>query len=484
MNRITAPLFGAALTVALVMMSLSAPVRGADFYLSPRGADSRPGTSPQNAWQSLARLQKQPLRRGDRVLLEGGATFRGSLQIGANPADKDDADNPLHLEIGSFGTGRAVIDAAGASALVIRDRGGIVVRDLIVCGDGLKTNRGAGLLIENTRNGGDKRAFVRIQNVEASGFYRGGILIASAPPDASQSGFSDVHIEGCDAHDNVFYGVSVSGVWDPKATAFSHQNVEITNCRAWNNLGDPEYMENHSGSGIIVGETDGGRVAHSEAWGNGALCNASIGGPVGIWTASSRGIRIDHNVSHGNRTGNHKNTKDGGGFDLDGGVSDSVMEHNLSYDNDGAGFMVYNYFDAPHEFKNNVVRFNTSLNDGRRNGYGGLLIGNDGKGIDNVLIENNVFITSVQTGATPAVIRVFDTKNVVLRDNKFLSRGVPFLLAERQNTGLSFQNNLWSADGDAVWDWYGAKLRSLEAFERKSGDKPAIEPAIEPAIGK
>lgn len=463
--------FRAAVLLTLIMNLLST-ARATEFYVSPRGADSKAGTSLQSAWQSLARLQKQPLRRGDRVLLEGGALFRGSLSIKRNPADKDDASNPLRLEIGSFGKGRAIIDAASGIALEIRDRGGLVVRDLILRGNGLKTNRGAGLLIENTRTGADKRAFVRVQNVEASGFYRGGIVINSAPTDTSQSGFSDVRIEKCDAHDNVFYGVFVSGVYDTKATTFSHQNVEILSCRAWNNSGDPAYMENHSGSGIFIGETDGGRIAHSEAWGNGALCNASVGGPVGIWTASSRGIKIERNVSHGNRTGNSKDSKDGGGFDLDGGVSDSVMEHNLSYDNDGAGFMVYCYANAPHELKNNVVRFNTSLNDGRKNGYGALLVGNDGKSVENILIEKNSFITSAQNGATPAVIRIFDTKNVVLRDNQFLSRGVPFLLAERQNAGLRFENNVWSADGQAIWNWYGTKLESLESFEGASGNKP------------
>jgi len=58
------------------------------------------------------------------------------------------------------------------------------------------------------------------------------------------------------------------------------------------------------------------------------------GGGVGIWAWDSNDIVIQHNIAHHNRTGSY----DGGGFDLDGGVSNSIMHYNLSYENDGSGY--------------------------------------------------------------------------------------------------------------------------------------------------
>ena len=144
-------------------------------------------------------------------------------------------------------------------------------------------------------------------------------------------------------HDNLRGGMEVAGrlPWD--ATAYAHADVRVTHCQAFDNTGDPAYFKNHSGSGIVLYQVDGGLMEDCAAWNNGALCRAS-GGGVGLWTCASRRVVIQHCESFANRTSGG----DGGGFDLDGGSVDCVLQYNYSHDNDGPGLMVYTYPYASH----------------------------------------------------------------------------------------------------------------------------------------
>ena len=77
---------------------------------------------------------------------------------------------------------------------------------------------------------------------------------------------------------------------------------------------------------------------------------------------------FQYNESHHNHTAL---THDGDGFDLDRNVSNSTIQYCYSHDNDGGGFLM-SQKDNNLLHKNNVIRYNISQNDGRKNGYGGL----------------------------------------------------------------------------------------------------------------
>ena len=94
-----------------------------------------------------------------------------------------------------------------------------------------------------------------------------------------------------------------------------------------------------------MADTDGGTIERSIAYNNGFLCGSSGGGPVGLWTWDSNNITIQNNESYANRSG--AATADGGGLDLDGGVTNSKVQYNYTHGNDGAGVLVGSYTWAP-----------------------------------------------------------------------------------------------------------------------------------------
>src|SRR5678815_626384 len=97
-------------------------------------------------------------------------------------------------------------------------------------------------------------------------------------------------------------------------------SVYIGQTHAYSNSGIPTETPS-SGSGIILGGVASGTIEWSVAHDNGWRGNAG----VGIWSYASSNILIQHCQSFRNRTAGQV---DGGGFDLDGGMTDSIMQYN------------------------------------------------------------------------------------------------------------------------------------------------------------
>lgn len=425
-----------------------------DYYVSPSGHDEYLGTM-QQPWKTPARVSRAELKPGDRVLFEGGKTFKGGLVLDAS--DAGTREKPV--TIGSYGEGKAVLEVE-ETAILVKNAGGIVVRDLILRG----ARKGDGVRFENDRPGAVKLELVRIENVEASGFLRRGIGIDGVATDKSKSGFRDVRISGCSVRDNVYYGIQVMGPYDVNSAAYAHADVSIVDCRAYDNPGDPDFKKNHSGNGIQLGETDGGLIDRCSAWNNGAKCGSTGGGPVGIWAWSANRVTIQNCESYENRTG--PAAVDGGGFDFDGGVSNSVMQHNYSHGNDGAGFMVYSFEGAPHRTENNIVRFNVSEGDGRNKSYAGIYVGQHGDRVRGVEVYHNTVVVRPSDRGKPRAAWVHDAEDVSFRNNVFVTEGGATLVqAEGSLKEVWFQGNAyWTSGGAFALRWLDKPYASLGAW--------------------
>src|ERR1035437_5190920 len=92
-----------------------------------------------------------------------------------------------------------------------------------------------------------------------------------------------------------------------------------------------------------------------------------------------------------------KNAKDGGGFDLDGGVTNSMIQYCLSYENQGAGYGLFQYSGAS-DWSNNTIRYCVSIDDAQTtSGAGSIFIWNgadDIQQLTNCMIYNNVVYNS------------------------------------------------------------------------------------------
>ena len=123
---------------------------------------------------------------------------------------------------------------------------------------------------------------------------------------------------------------------------------------------------------------------HCEAYENGADNRCTGGGPVGIWVWLCKNGIIQKSESHHNYAGL---TKDGGGFDIDGGSTNCIIRDCYSHDNEGAGYLLAQ-FDCPVKFSHNKILNNISRNDGLKNNYGSITFWGDNA--DNVIANCEV----------------------------------------------------------------------------------------------
>lgn len=407
-----------------------------DYYISQFGDDSNSGISQKQPWQSIDRVNATRLLPGDSVWFSANQTFKGNLTLSG--ADTDVAG--AVITFGSYGDGKATIDACAGAGFLANDYGAVQISDINFVGAGTERNRSYGIWFVNTLPDNKKLTHIRIDNVDVSGFRHAGICISAQPTDEGWSGFSDVKITHANVHDNGDAGISCIGTWNPEASGYSHTDVYVGNCRVYRNLGIPG-KESHSGNGIVLAQVDGATIEHCEAYQNGELNDCEIGGPVGIWVWDSNRVLIQFNESHHNRTGS---SKDGGGFDLDGGVRNSIVQYNYSHNNDGAGYLLAQ-FEGARSFYNNIIRYNMSENDGKKNSYGGIHLWSTGAngGIRNTTIYRNTISTSKSVTGNPAAVDWTSEgiHNIRFYNNTFKTDGKADLIRGKANPEVIFEGN-------------------------------------------
>ncbi|MBC8143779.1 MAG: right-handed parallel beta-helix repeat-containing protein [Armatimonadetes bacterium] len=396
------------------------------------GDDENPGTS-EKPWKTLARANAHHYENDDKLLLRAGETFPGFLRLSPDNVTKSDSERFIvqayNLFIGSDeSTPRPIIEAGTESGITIRNLSRIRILDIDVRGSGHDTNTGWGVCILNDAPGAERLDYVTVSGVRASGFRWAGIYVGGIPNDLPgfdtpadcRHGFSNVTINKCEAFGNMYYGIYVSGRLSPDMTDYANTNVEIDKCKAYDNPGDKFYTENHSGSGILLDNCQTGLILNCEAWNNGAENGGLNGGPCGIWAHCGDRIVVQYCRSHGNRTGG---SHDGTGFDLDGGVTNSIIEHCESWDNDGPGFLVWNYENAPFTLSGNIFRDCTSTNDGRKHNYGGIHIGTSGEPVTDMWVRDcQVTQTVAPDGNRPPCLWIgAKVQNAVLRGNTLVA---------------------------------------------------------------
>lgn len=385
-----------------------------DIYVNSKtGNDSYNGTF-RKPLKTISEVNRRIQNNPANILFAGGQVFEGTLLL--NNLKGTDS---VPLTIATYGEGRAEIDGGNNEAIRIEYSKFIDVENLYLTGSGRKEgNTTNGLRLANSAN-------CVINNIIAEGFQKSGVDIYDC---------RNVKVLKVLALYNGFCGINVMGS-DKKLSS----NILIRDCKAENNPGDPTMLDNHSGNGILVGVSDSVTIEYCSATDNGWDMPRQGNGPVGIWTWQSDHITIQYCISYRNKTS--KGGKDGGGFDLDGGVTNSLIQYCLSYENQGAGYGLFQYSGAS-DWSNNVIRYCVSINDAQTtSGSGSFFIWNgsdESRQLSNCYIYNNVAYNT----AAPVVSfeDASEHQNFTFINNIFIGSGK---LINGTNKGTTFTGNVW-----------------------------------------
>jgi hypothetical protein len=221
-----------------------------------------------------------------------------------------------------------------------------------------------------------------------------------------------------------------------------------------------------------MGQVDKGLIENTVAHHTGSA-NIHCGGPGGIWTWDSNNITIQFCESYSNSSGTGC---DGLGFDLDGGVTNSLMQYNYSHDNDGAGYLLGQY-DNARPWSNNVVRYNISENDGKTNAGGITLFKGAGTTMNGVKIYNNTVYTS-PSAANPAMaaFRILQWNTGItgaeVYNNIFQTTGGASLVDIPSGYSAYFAGNLyWSSGGAFKIKYQGTTYSNLTTWRTATGNE-------------
>jgi hypothetical protein len=434
--------------LASILLAVS-PAVARDYYVSTAGNDGGPGSATA-PWRTLGKVNATSFQPGDRILLEGGQSFTGPLQLG-----NDDHGTPTrNLVVSSYGLGRAVINGGTGRAVTVDGCDHVLVQRLKLVGAGRKAgNTSDGLYLAHSSGSA-------VDDVEVTGFRHSGLEI-SGTQDARQNGYAGIN-SGGDLSKNLYIG----------------------HCLTEDNPGDPSIRRNHSGSGIIVSKVEVALVEYCESRYNGWDQPWTGNGPVGIWTHNADRVTIQYSIAHHNRS----TAADGGGFDFDGGVTNSVLQYNYSHDNYGAGYLICQYDGAPR-FANNTVRYNVSQDDGLFDHNAGIFVWVGGQGMESTLVHNNTIWNTKGSAVAYGISKKYaqHLPEIAFYNNIFVSLG-PQVFARTEGLGKIgvFRGNLYWAVGERGFRVEG--FRSLDEWAAASGQEKVgdrlVGMFVDPALRK
>jgi hypothetical protein len=317
----------------------------------------------------------------------------------------------------------------------------VTIKELNFVGSGRKSgNTETGVRLTNGEG-------LEVDHVDVSGFRESGVSVGMV---------RQVRITHVYAHENGQAGISMDA---GDTNAPWSEDVYIGYCVAENNPGNPVNTTNHSGNGIVVGTVKGCVIEYCEAMNNGWDMPRKGNGPVGIWAWNADRVVVQFCVAHHNKSPGW----DGGGFDFDGGVTNSILQYNYSHDNIGPGYFLCQYPSAP-PWKNNIVRYNISVNDGLRTNLGcGIEVIATDEGMSDAEVYGNT-VYSAKGGAVG--FRSTSVPRVRFRNNIFVAGGE---IIKGDSSRARLEGNLYWAIGED--GFVAGEHRSFEAWVAATGQE-------------
>lgn len=414
LKKIAVPALAAAMTVALGCSSMptAQASEGRTFYFSNDGRDANDGLSARSPRKTLDLIENMKFQPGDRILLDAHSVWNTQLVLDGAQNGNGSAAAPITISRYNQGDSdaRPVINGNGTTAnanpyhsrklselnlmtgaVELWNANNWNITDLEVtnfASDGNRNAQRIGILVASDINeaypaSNSKEAvpvkeqiFVEshrtginvsdnyVHNVDGAyqkdlvpnqdgksvpaGKNSGGIIIAgNTDVVAENNTVIDVSTEGLR---NVASSAVLPGGWD-KTSFRGHASTTFRN----------NYIRNAAGDGIVVAASHPSVVEYNTVEAANSMPNSTndSGTPLcfaGLWFMGG-----EYNLAQYNEVfGIPYQHLDGTAFDFDGFATDGVYQYNYSHDNAG-GFTLF----MGSSQKNNVLRYNLSVNDVR-----------------------------------------------------------------------------------------------------------------------
>jgi hypothetical protein len=445
----------------LLLASLHGKAR--DYFVSPAGNDSYPGTNWAKPFKTINKgiFNRLP---GDVVHLTNGAVFNENVYFGPGGGGGGTNGNPVTLMCDDP-VNRAVITQPDTNkdGVLIYNLGNVSLRNLVITGQGPSATAKAGVTAQSYLGG--KLSGLTFSNLTVSGFHDG--IVISAYGNASD-GFNNILIQSCQASNNLHSGGHTYGL---QVGAIS--NIVVRASTFNNNLGDPAAPGN-TGSGFVLAQTVDGLVEYCVAHDNGGA-GTSEEGPVGLWCYDSRRITFQFCESYRNQAQN----QDGDGFDLDLGTSDSIIQYCYSHNNFGAGYLLSTDGNLTR-WSNNIVRYCISENDGQGRTMGAIELYCPAGPAP--LKNSQVYGNTIYSSVAPAIafnVNNANMTNVCLRNNNIMTTNnqnlISFISGSTPiatNQALFQGNNYWpSGNSFRIQTGSSSFATSLNAWRIATGQE-------------
>jgi hypothetical protein len=483
------------------------------YYVSCRGSDRNNGTGMSTPWATIPKVSRERYAPGDEILFQRGCVWTGTV------APRSSGTDHHPIVISAYGSGATPrIVGHAAPALQLRNVSDWSIEDLDLTQVGQRPQPLArGNLTGKDVDPDADRVMRAVVDIRALGPHGNedcgsrcrarnitlthlvvhdgqwdGIYIGAGYQSAADEVFGSIDgvtVRDVEARNNQSGGIVVAGTFT-KDIRYEVSNVQILD----------SLMYGNGGNGMVLGQVDHGLIQGNRCAYNGSIRNASIG----CWSWDSKDITIQFNeADHNTNPPNVKPFVDGGGFDLDMGSVDSVMQYNWSHDNDGEGFLLESW-PIGYGYKCCVsrdvtMRFNISENDGKTDSGGIEIYG----GVRSAWIYNNTvsYVAARQAvgiqGTGGDLTSITDggragSPEVHVANNVFISNGAavgpqndPLVTTDGRGT-FHFDHNLWfRTEGGVEFAWGKSRLDNWSEWTAKGFDVHGnnVDPWLKGPVG-
>jgi hypothetical protein len=463
------------------------------YYFASSGDDKAICNSPAAPCRSIEKVNKMYLAAGDSVRFRGGDEFTGCAVF--NPNNVRSQGSSIHpITVESFGVQPAKLSSncpgrLGA-ALTIDGVSGITIQNLKISAAG--TDTAVGILIQNSRPNYVVDTII-VRNVDVSGFHTGGptdfgaeILVRGQGSNGRCGALQNIQVLNSKLHgaagptspdDNGISGYGCGG--------HNISNVKYSGNEVYHIGGHNPAPGGTSGNGILAAGVDGGELSHNIVHDNGAN-TTTCGGPGGVWAFRSTNISIMFNeVYHMRPLPEYPGhgACDWVGYDLDAGVTNSIVEYNYSHDNAGPGLLAY----VREAWGPNTFRYNISQNDNSSMMNGGGVVAISAGGVS-LVYNNTIFRSGSYAGTTPPSCIFFGYSGVFpdgtliannLCINSMTDRFGRTRYLDGGNgpdvSGVILRNNMYyNPRGYNHWNWNKIEYSSLAEFQQTANETMSL----------